>query len=274
MSLRIKSYFDSSIQTAMRQARHEFGEDVMLVTSRIASSEFRYLGDFEVVFAVDEVETGLEAEIPPQPEPPAAGFEKIFRQQLESRFVPVEDTRETTVEGIRSLLVDLGLEPAMTEAIIVLIRSCGPHSGEQTGSTRVPQEPFRSLPAQESAGSHRSTPFSEHAQDWPPNATPARQVPDPYGAARRGPSDSEDRSVLTIPPSSDCVDCETKTDAKNEETAQTSSWQMSIGGERANSPVAAYEVPRVLRTSGSHPQPGLMMMLIAFGVYGIIRGLV
>ena len=119
--MRIKSYFDSSIQTAMRQARHEFGDEVMLVTSRIASPEFRYLGDFEIVFAIDDNETGPKAN-PPQSEPPPTASGEMFR--LASALPPAGDARDAAIVRIQALLSDIGLDPAITEAVIGLIRSC------------------------------------------------------------------------------------------------------------------------------------------------------
>ena len=120
--MQIKSYFDSSIQTAMRQARHEFGDDVLLVTSRIASPEFRYLGDFEVVFAVDEDEAEPKAATPPQPEPPDTAFGEMFRTAC--AVPPAGDARYAAIVRVRALLADMGLEPAIAEALIGLIRSC------------------------------------------------------------------------------------------------------------------------------------------------------
>src|SRR5579884_3265125 len=52
--MRIKSYFASSVQSAIAIARKEYGDDVTLVTSHTAPLESRHLGDYEVVFAVDE----------------------------------------------------------------------------------------------------------------------------------------------------------------------------------------------------------------------------
>lgn len=59
--MRIKSYFASSVQSAIAIARKEYGDDVTLVTSHTAPLESRHLGDYEVVFAVDE--TPLLAEL-------------------------------------------------------------------------------------------------------------------------------------------------------------------------------------------------------------------
>lgn len=125
--MRIKSYFDSSIQTAMRQARYEFGDDVILVSSRIASPESRHLGDFEVVCSADEPQTA-----PKEVDTAAAkGFEQLFRRQLAPAGLRVDAARGAGIAVIRSSLIDIGLEPALTEALIALIRACAPpHSAD------------------------------------------------------------------------------------------------------------------------------------------------
>lgn len=56
--MRLKSYFAATVEEAMTLASKELGGDAMLVYSREASPEARYLGQYEVVFAdgVAEVE--------------------------------------------------------------------------------------------------------------------------------------------------------------------------------------------------------------------------
>jgi hypothetical protein len=131
--MRIKSYFDSSIPTAMRQARTEFGEDVMLVTSRIASPEFRYLGDYEVVFAVDGSETPpenpRESVDDSQLKPLVSAFGELMRQQ----FVPEETGPEDPgliISRLQTTFIDLGIDPAQADALVALIRSCTPRRPE------------------------------------------------------------------------------------------------------------------------------------------------
>lgn len=50
--MRLKSYFAGTVEAAMALARQELGPDAMLVQSRKATAETRYLGEYEVVFAV------------------------------------------------------------------------------------------------------------------------------------------------------------------------------------------------------------------------------
>jgi flagellar biosynthesis protein FlhF len=49
----MKSYFASSFQLAMEQARRELGPDAVLISDRPAPPEARHLGEFEAVFATD-----------------------------------------------------------------------------------------------------------------------------------------------------------------------------------------------------------------------------
>ena len=227
--MRIKSYFDSSIPTAMRQARHEFGDDVMLVTSRIASPEFRYLGDFEVVFAVDESEKGPKAGDAPQPEGPATAFGEMFR--LASVVPPAPDVREGAIGRINALLVDVGLEPATTDAMIGLIRSCVLRSTTQPPLTGAAHCAVPSLPGNESVVGYGPVSGVESAADNPPPSDRMPLGPEPATAvpesAAYQPADSRPAPYAGPPP-----------------------------------PLRASGVPR---------QSGFALMLAAFGLYGSIR---
>ena len=59
--MRLKSYFADSVEEAIRQAGKELGSDAMLVYSREAPTEARYLGSYEVVFAVPPSEAATAA---------------------------------------------------------------------------------------------------------------------------------------------------------------------------------------------------------------------
>jgi flagellar biosynthesis protein FlhF len=52
-SMKIKSYFSSSVEQAIQEAREELGTDAMLITSRRSSPETRNLGAYEVVFGLN-----------------------------------------------------------------------------------------------------------------------------------------------------------------------------------------------------------------------------
>ena len=52
-SMKIKSYFASSVEQAIQEARLELGTEAMLITSRRSSPETRSLGAYEVVFGLN-----------------------------------------------------------------------------------------------------------------------------------------------------------------------------------------------------------------------------
>jgi flagellar biosynthesis protein FlhF len=54
MSLRLKSYYAASVETAFAAARRELGDEAMLVHSRRAAPAHQYLGEYEVVFALPD----------------------------------------------------------------------------------------------------------------------------------------------------------------------------------------------------------------------------
>jgi flagellar biosynthesis protein FlhF len=68
--MKIKSYFSSSVESAMAMARQELGADAMLVTSRKAPAETGHMGEYEVVF-------GVTHEAPPAPAEPAAARDRL-----------------------------------------------------------------------------------------------------------------------------------------------------------------------------------------------------
>jgi flagellar biosynthesis protein FlhF len=51
--MKIKSYFATSVEQAIQEARQEMGTDAMLITSRRSSPETRSLGAYEVVFGLN-----------------------------------------------------------------------------------------------------------------------------------------------------------------------------------------------------------------------------
>ncbi|MGH9723017.1 MAG: hypothetical protein ACRD8O_22630 [Bryobacteraceae bacterium] len=70
--MRLKSYYAATVESAIRLARQELGDEAMLMSSRKAPAEARHLGTYEVVFAAD-------AESKPQPRPPAAQSQPAAR---------------------------------------------------------------------------------------------------------------------------------------------------------------------------------------------------
>jgi flagellar biosynthesis protein FlhF len=95
--MRLKSYFAGTVATAMAQARGELGPEAMLVQSKRTTSEARHLGQYEVVFA-------LQDDIPPEPAPIAApAFSDVFAPSRETSIqrLSIElDELKKRIEGM------------------------------------------------------------------------------------------------------------------------------------------------------------------------------
>src|ERR1700687_1797399 len=79
-SMKIKSYFASSVEQAIQQARQELGTEAMLVPSRRAAVESRHLRAYEVVFGAPDSEEA------PSPRPHSKDLSaelQVLRSQLE-----------------------------------------------------------------------------------------------------------------------------------------------------------------------------------------------
>ena len=66
--MRLKSYFAGTVQAAMLLAREELGPEAMLVQSKRTTADTRHMGQYEVVFALQD----------PEPEPARPSFQQIF----------------------------------------------------------------------------------------------------------------------------------------------------------------------------------------------------
>lgn len=133
--MRIKSYFASSVQSAISLARKDFGDEVTLVTSHAAALESRHLGDYEVVFAVDEpvaLEPSKPAQVikaavtvAPEAEPEPVAFQAML-QQVIAEPLSTEENLPEKLDRVRSLLVEMGIDAAMLRALMTMIeRSVG-----------------------------------------------------------------------------------------------------------------------------------------------------
>jgi flagellar biosynthesis protein FlhF len=100
--MKIKSYFASTVEEAMAQARQELGPDAMLVNSRKSSLETRHLGTYEVVFA-GEMPPGKPEETPAAGPPQPESADRLSRQMTELK-------RE--LEGVRRTISRSALAPA------------------------------------------------------------------------------------------------------------------------------------------------------------------
>ncbi len=103
--MRLKSYFAETVEAALERARKELGPEAMLVYSREALPEARYLGSFEVVFAQPAPEPGA----PPAPagrrdgeDPAVARLSREvawLREQMERMAASVARARAAAVTG-------------------------------------------------------------------------------------------------------------------------------------------------------------------------------
>lgn len=124
--MRIKSYFAPSVQSAIAKARREFGDDVTLVTSHVAALDARHLGEYEVVFAIDEEEPGPQPVEPPQTsaaplsaEPKFTAFQEVLLDAV-TKKPPLPSVLDQ-IESVRSTLIQLAIEPAMVRALMTLV---------------------------------------------------------------------------------------------------------------------------------------------------------
>ena len=134
--MRIKSYFAPSVQSAIGLARKEFGDDVTLVTSHAASLESRHLGDYEVVFAVDEVSDQTANDVAPVPVTATAPEpSKDFKDLLQEAIVAKPSMHEgllDKLEHLRSCFIEIGIEPSMVRALMTMVERCAPLSVQET----------------------------------------------------------------------------------------------------------------------------------------------
>ncbi len=65
-SMRIKSYFASSVERAIHDAREELGGEATLITSRRTAADARHLGAYEVVFGIAEPPPSAPSALPPE----------------------------------------------------------------------------------------------------------------------------------------------------------------------------------------------------------------
>ncbi len=118
--MRIKSYFSPSVQSAIALARVEFGDNITLVTSHASSLENRHLGEYEVVFAVEPED---ESPVPEPAAPAAHAFRDLLEEAIQTKPSPQENLPEK-IEQIRSLLVEMGIEPPMVRALMTMVERC------------------------------------------------------------------------------------------------------------------------------------------------------
>jgi len=92
-SMKIKSYFASSVEQAIQEARQELGTDAMLITSRRSSPETRSLGAYEVVF-------GLQGTSNPAGARPRASVPSDLSGELQQLRAQLQEIK-STLKGAR-----------------------------------------------------------------------------------------------------------------------------------------------------------------------------
>jgi hypothetical protein len=131
--MRIKSYFAPSVQAAIALARKEFGDCVTLVTSHVTSLDNRHLGEYEVVFAVEE-----KADLPEErTEPPAPAFQDLLQQAIVTPPLMNQDV-PAKLEQIHSLLVELGIESLLVRSFMAMLKVIVPVIPETPNTSAVP----------------------------------------------------------------------------------------------------------------------------------------
>jgi hypothetical protein len=141
--MRIKSYFAPSVQAAIALAHKEFGHGVTLITSHVTSLENRHLGDYEVVFAIEEegeaaapemeaaaaaapvTEPSVSESVPATPPAPPALFQEVLQQAILAP-VPMHQDLPAKLEQIRTSLVELGLDASLVRAFMTMLEAVVP----------------------------------------------------------------------------------------------------------------------------------------------------
>jgi flagellar biosynthesis protein FlhF len=91
-SMKIKSYFASSVEQAIQEARQELGTDAMLITSRRSSPETRSLGAYEVVFGLNPTTNSSGAR--QRPSAPSADLSSEL-QHLRAQLQEIKSTLQS-----------------------------------------------------------------------------------------------------------------------------------------------------------------------------------
>ena len=145
--MRLKSYYSSSVESAVTQARKELGPDAMLVSSQRTTGRYRQQGEYEVIFTLPEETAEPAAAIPAPastPEAPKAAAPvkspstaqtsaalsqelSRLRQQMEEMQnslqrigsrKPTEQWRQNEAEKLYRHLVEQGLGESLSRRLI------------------------------------------------------------------------------------------------------------------------------------------------------------
>jgi flagellar biosynthesis protein FlhF len=156
--MRIKSYFAPAVEHAIAQARHELGDEAMLVKTRRAMPEARHLGEYEVIFAADLPEAADGAPATPQPQrgsQPASDRLSLeiaeLKQELEgmrrslacSAFAPHQDPgRSADAAEAYATLVSADVEPELARNLVEAAEKRGSAFPSGGSASRGEEEPI------------------------------------------------------------------------------------------------------------------------------------
>jgi flagellar biosynthesis protein FlhF len=99
--MKVKSYFSKSIEAAIMEARRDLGPEAMLVTSRRAASEYRHLGEYEVVFGtMAEEEPAQAVAAAPAPSLPSRPGGDDLSRELKVLRSQLDDIRKQLGNGV------------------------------------------------------------------------------------------------------------------------------------------------------------------------------
>src|ERR1700719_3942405 len=136
-SMKIKSYYASSVEQAIQKARQELGTEAMLVTSRRAAAEARHLGAYEVVFGAPDSGENIPAAATPRPPSKDLSAElQVLRAQLEDikRVLQLNNARaqgsDPDIDELYRELAGAGLDSSLvrqiTDQVATLLQALPP----------------------------------------------------------------------------------------------------------------------------------------------------
>jgi flagellar biosynthesis protein FlhF len=140
--MRLKSYFAGTVESAMRLAREEMGDDALLVNSRKSPPEARHLGEYEVVFATEpalpaRVSEPLAARPAPAIPPEIPPVSPAPESAVPMAPPPAPEPRLAGVRGLELAAEMASLRRQMERMTAVVARSNSLVSGRRFASAEV-----------------------------------------------------------------------------------------------------------------------------------------
>src|SRR5579863_5912561 len=134
--MQTKAYFASSVPAALEVARHELGENALLVSSRPAPPQARQFGRLEVTFAWDASEGPLAGRPPNRSgNPDIAAVDELASRIPVAPFVEMKAGEHRTLafvgppgRGKTTSLVKIAVNMGLARSVPVRIYCAGAHS--------------------------------------------------------------------------------------------------------------------------------------------------